>query len=127
MTRAPALCGGQTEPFGSAEEAVAWTMQALEARRAGARIRAGAGKVQRPCEPDDLVRLLDRLYRQRRITLDQVKVLRRYGERGRAPDPRAPHEGRDLVAWRDAVQALEPALRAKGLLAPRLEKTEAAA
>ncbi|MBX9595999.1 MAG: hypothetical protein K2X46_16670, partial [Roseomonas sp.] len=83
------LRGGDTTPFGTAEEAWLWTMAALVARRDGARIGAGRGKVQRPCEPDDVVKCLDRLYRQRRISLDHVRVLRSWGERGTPPSPHA--------------------------------------
>jgi hypothetical protein len=82
----------RTEPFASAEEAWFWTMAALIARRDGARIVSGAGLVQRPCEPDDVVRCLDRLYRQRRIDLQHARILRIWGERQSAPDPRAPRE-----------------------------------
>ncbi len=56
-------------------------MAALIARRDGARIVSGAGLVQRPCEPDDVVRCLDRLYRQRRVDLQHARILRIWGER----------------------------------------------
>ena len=57
------------EPFRDAEEAWLWTMAALMARREGARYTANQGRVVRPCEPDDVVKCLDGLYRQRRIDL----------------------------------------------------------
>src|SRR4028119_2105774 len=85
----------RTEPSASAEEAWFWTMAALIARRDGARIVSGAGLVQRPCEPDDVVRCLDRLYRQRRIDLQHARILRIWGERQSAPDPRAPRKRGD--------------------------------
>ncbi len=65
-----------TEPFRTAEEAWFWTMACLIARRDGARIVSGAALVARPCEPDDVVKCLDRLYRQRRIELQHVRILR---------------------------------------------------
>ena len=80
----------RTEAFRSVEEAWFWTMAALIARRDGARIVSGAGLVPRPCEPDDVVKCLDRLYRQRRIDLQHARILRIWGERQQAPDPRAP-------------------------------------
>ena len=49
-------------PFATAEEAWFWTMAALIARRDGARIVANRGAVSRNCEPDDVVKCLDRLY-----------------------------------------------------------------
>jgi hypothetical protein len=115
-----ARSAGKTEPFNSAEEAWFWTMAALVARRDGARIVSGAGAVQRPCEPDDVVRCLDRLYRQRRIDLQHARILRIWGERGCAPDPRAPREGGDSRLWREAMARLDWPLRAKGIVAGAL-------
>ncbi|MFZ4410771.1 MAG: hypothetical protein ACOYOH_25740 [Paracraurococcus sp.] len=115
---APATRGRpQPEPFRSAEEAWFWTMAALIARRDGARIVSGAGLVQRPCEPDDVVKCLDRLYRQRRIDLQHARILRIWGERQQAPDPRAPREAGDARLWKEAMARLDWPLRVKGILA----------
>ena len=62
-------------------------MAALMARRAGARYTANQGRAVRPCEPDDVVKCLDRLYRQRRVDLTHARILRRWGERQFAPNP----------------------------------------
>lgn len=105
------------EPFRSAEEAWFWTMTGLIARRDGARIVAGAGLVARPCEPDDVVKCLDRLYRHRRIELAHVRILRIWGERQQAPDPRYPREKGDSRLWREAMARLDWPLRVKGIVA----------
>ena len=114
----PALSSlARAEPFASAEEAWFWTMGALIARQDGARLSAGRGAVQRPCEPDDVVKCLDRLYRQRRIELLHVRVMRNWGERCCAPNPRVPSERGDLRLWREAMDRLDFPLRAKGIVA----------
>lgn len=77
----------RVQPFRDAEEAWIWTMAALVARRDGARYSANKGRIGRPCDPDDVVKSLDGLYRQRRIDLLHARVLRIWGERGSAPDP----------------------------------------
>src|SRR4051812_15671037 len=77
----------RSEPFRSAEEAWFWTMAALMARRDGARYTANQGRVSRPCEPDDVVKCLDGLYRRRRIDLVHARILRIWGERQAAPNP----------------------------------------
>lgn len=105
------------EPFRSAEEAWLWTMAALVARRDGARVAAGRGEKVRPCEPDDVIKCLDRLYRQRRIDLVHARVMRAWGERGCAPDPRYPTERLDAVQWREAMNRMEWPLRVKGIVA----------
>jgi hypothetical protein len=107
----------KAEPFASAEEAWFWTMSALIARQDGARIVAGRGTAIRPCEPDDVVKCLDRLYRQRRIDLNHARVLRRWGERGSAPNPRYPTERADFQQWKEALSRLEWPLRVKGIVA----------
>jgi hypothetical protein len=106
----------KAEPFASVEEAWFWTITALLARRDGARITAGKGLTIRPCEPDDVVKCLDRLYRQRRIELAHARVLRSYGERGQPPSPRHLSERRDHALWREALSRLEGPLRAKGII-----------
>lgn len=104
-------------PFASAEEAWFWTMSALIARRDGARIVAGKGTAVRPCEPDDVIKCLDRLYRQRRIDLVHARILRIWGERSSAPDARYPAERTDARLWREALTRLEWPLRVKGIVA----------
>ena len=110
--------GGQAdrlvEPFRSAEEAWFWTMGALQARREGASRSSGV-KIARPCEPDDVVRCLDRLYRTRRIELAHARVLRNWGERQMPPAQRN-GAGMECALWREAMERLDPALRAKGII-----------
>lgn len=105
-----------TEAFRSAEEAWLWTMAALVARREGARYTAGLGKVERPCEPDDVVKCLDTLYRRRRIDLVHARILRIWGERQSAPSPAYVAEKSDWKLWREALDRLEWPLRVKGIV-----------
>jgi hypothetical protein len=104
-------------PFSSADEAWIWTMSALMARREGARIVAGAGTKLRPCDPDDVVKCLDRLYRHRRIDLVHARIMRIWGERGTAPDPRHLNEKADWHIWSEAMRRLDWPLRMKGIVA----------
>lgn len=106
-----------TQPFRDAEEAWLWTMAALIARREGARYTAGQGRVSRPCEPDDVVRCLDTLYRQRRLTLAHARILRIWGDRQVAPNPSFATERTDFRLWREALDRLEWLLRVKGIVA----------
>ncbi len=102
--------------FASAEEAWLWTMSCLIARRQGARFGANRGMVSRPCEPDDVVKCLDALYRQRRIDLLHARILRIWGERQAAPDPTYAAEKSDWRIWREALDRLEWPLRVKGIV-----------
>ncbi len=111
----------QMRPFDSAEAAWFWFVQAQVARLEGARISAGAGTFQRPCEPVDIYRELDRLYRGRRLVIDHIKVLRHYGLRLTSPDPRRPKELRAHHIWTEAMERLEEALVSKGIVVPRID------
>jgi hypothetical protein len=99
--------------FHSAADAWFWTISALRARREGA--GSTGTSLKRPCEPDDVLCCLDRLYRSRRIELRHALVLREWGERQIAPDTRV-RAGKDAQLWREALGSLEGPLRAKGIL-----------
>jgi hypothetical protein len=126
-TTAPTLSSlDKVQPFRSAEEAWFWTMAALVARRDGARIVSGRGLVSRPCEPDDVVKALDRLYRHRRIDLAHARIMRIWGERGTAPDPTSLRERGDYRLWNEAMERLDWPLRMKGIVAgPEPREAEA--
>ncbi len=89
-------------------------MAALQARRDGARYTANRGGVGRPCEPDDVIRCLDALYRRRRIELVHARILRVWGERQMAPNPDYATERLDSRLWQEALQRLDWPLRVKG-------------
>jgi hypothetical protein len=106
----------RAQPFRNAEEAWLWTMAALAARREGARYVANAGRVLRLCEPDDVVKCLDTLYRRRRIDLAHARILRIWGERQSGPNPAYASERCDWRLWREALDRLEWLLRVKGIV-----------
>ena len=108
--------GPQTQPFARSEDAWMWTMAALTARREGARYSANKGRVARPCDPDDVVKCLDGLYRERRIDLAHARVLRVWGERQIAPSPAIAAERQDHRLWTEALERLEWKLRIKGIV-----------
>lgn len=122
-TRSPALItefqrtGPWTQPFRTAEEAWFWTVAALHARREGATHSGRASKVPRPCEPDDVLKCLDLLYRRGRVGLMHARVLRVWGERQVGPNPAHVLETADARLWHQAMGALEGPLRTKGITA----------
>ena len=109
------LNGIPPEPFRSAEQAWFWTMAALVARHEGTGRPGGAG-VPRPCDPDDVVRCLDGLYRRKRIDISHARVLRAWGERGIPPDGRRAGERAEARLWAEAMTLLEWPLRVRGIV-----------
>jgi hypothetical protein len=114
--RLPAHANPRMQPFESADHAWLWTMAALIARREGARYTANKGAVARPCDPDDVVKCLDGLYRQGRISLAHARVLRIWGERQMPPSPSVAAERRDHTLWVEALDRLAWPLRIKGIV-----------
>lgn len=107
---------GDVLPFATVEEAWFWFMQAYTARRDGAKIVAGAGVCERPCEPVDILNVLNRLYRGRRLLIEHVRILHHYGVRLMAPDPSRSRESYDHLVWAEAMGRLREALELKGIV-----------
>lgn len=109
-TRLRAPC--RTAPFASAEAAWFWTAASLRARQDGG-VSPGPG----PCRPEDVVKCLDALYRQRRIELLHVRILRIWGWRGTAPNPAWAQQRCDAGLWHEALSRLDWPLRSRGIVA----------
>jgi len=104
-------------PFDNVEDAWFWFITAQQARNDGARFVAGSGAVQRPCEPVDILKILDALYRNRRLLRDHLLVLRHYGRRNMAPDSRRAKEARSAYIWEEALERMQPIMERKGIVA----------
>ena len=102
--------------FDSAQEAWFWFINAYQAKHDGARIVKGLGLVERPCEPLDILKAVDRLYRQRRLIWDHLLVLRHYGQRQMAPDPHRPNEMKAAALWDEAMKKLSEVLIRKQIV-----------
>lgn len=103
-------------PFASAEEAWFWFIQAQAARNDGARFSMGIGTVPRPCEPTDILKILDRLRRNRRLLMEHLLVLRHYGLRLMPPDPDRVKEFHAHHLWTEALERLEEIFITKGIV-----------
>jgi hypothetical protein len=109
----------KTHPFDSAAEAWFWFVQANDALNDGARRAAGKGLIVRPCEPSDILKILDTLHRARRLLRDHLLVLRHYGRRQMPPDPRRLKELRAHDLWKEALERMEPVMVRKGIVRAR--------
>ena len=104
------------EPFDDMEQAWFWFIAANEAKNSGARITAGQGLTQRPCEPNDIMAITERLFRNRILTIDHFRVLKHYGDRGFAPDKYHYREKRAFYLWHEALKKMRPVFESKGLV-----------
>lgn len=99
-------------PFPSVDMAWFWTIRAMQAgptRRAEA---PDSGRRQR----EDVIKCLDTLYRNRRIDMLHVRIMRIWGLRGVAPNPTRVRERSDWRVWHEAMDRLDMVLRARGIV-----------
>lgn len=108
--------GVEAFPFIDAQEAWFWFVQAQQARVDGARYTAGMSLTPRPCEPTDILKILDGLYRNRLLMRDHLLVLRHYGRRQLAPDARRVKEAIAHKLWIEAFDKIEPILIRKKIV-----------
>lgn len=114
---------GQTEEvclFENAQEVWFWFMKSLEARADGAYCMRSNGDVVRPCEPNDIYTIINRLHRTRRLLIDHLRVLAHYGRRGFAPSLDRQKEQKSYYLWQEAFDVLEDVFSFKKLLKPSL-------
>lgn len=104
------------EPFRTCDAAWLWCFARLMERRETARPQPADMNPPRPCDPDDIVKVVDRLYRQRQIELAHAKILREWGEAGRPPNQDWPAERSAARLWREAMRAMDLPLRLKGIV-----------
>lgn len=109
----------RVEPFPSAEEAWLWFWHCQHIRDSRTRMEATGGGTARPCDPDDIYRVVQRLQVARRLDRGHLLVMVTYGRRQRPPDPRVPEEAAHADLWEAALDRLEGALIGKGLVRPR--------
>jgi hypothetical protein len=107
----------ESSPFASAEEAWLWFSRCQLARLDGVRFSADASDVARPCDPDDIYRAVDQLYRRRVLARGHVTVLGYFGSRLMVPDPWAGDTPGEASLWGEAMDRLSTVLRAKGIVA----------
>lgn len=112
-------------PFQTAEEAWFWFIAAQEARADGARFIASAGLLPRPCEPVDILKAVDSLYRAGHLLRDHLLVLRHYGRRRIPPDDRRIKEMRAHTLWHEALKLIAEVLERKGIIEPAFRRAVA--
>lgn len=102
--------------YDSAEHAFFHMVTCQKYASAGARHKAGMGLFQRPGGPNDVRIVIERLYRERKLSIDHINVLRWYGKREMRPDERREKEVRAAMLWDDAMAIIGVELLKKGMI-----------
>jgi hypothetical protein len=107
--------GSYSTPFCHADEAWFWAVGALQARRDGCR-SATSTRVERPCDPDDVVICVEQLYQNGVINHIHTRVLAKWGARRLAPSERHAAEAQEARIWREALDRVERSLCERGIV-----------
>ncbi|MBF0167681.1 MAG: hypothetical protein HQL45_08615 [Alphaproteobacteria bacterium] len=106
-----------THPFETAEAAWFWYCQNQIARIEGAKFNSSeVSALPRPCDPDDVFTVVDRLYKAQTLQRKHLVVLGDYGMRLAPPVASFAHEREAARVWTEAMVRLAPVLKAKGIV-----------
>ncbi|NQV45437.1 MAG: hypothetical protein HQ501_11060 [Rhodospirillales bacterium] len=103
-------------PFHSGEEAWFWFVRCQIIRHQGARPASAMGTLVRPCDPDDIYRVVVCLHKQGRLSTAHLRTLSQYGLAERTPDNRCAEEAAATRLWDEAIRHLEDRLIVKGIV-----------
>ena len=102
-----------TEKFQNAEQLWFWFMYSKQMRINNfGRMRAAP--TRRPCEILDVESMITKLYLSGRLSDKQLSVMKKYGDRRRAPHQYIWNENRDAGLWNRAMNIIEITARARG-------------
>ena len=97
--------------FRDAENLWFWFISSARMRQGFRRAACGSF---RPCELVDVETLVTRLYLSGQLTAEQLEIMKRYGERRRAPSQHTWTENAAAALWDSAMRTLAAAAADKG-------------
>lgn len=100
------------EKFQSGEQLWFWFLYSKSVQSGF--VRNAAHSTRRPCELVDVEALITKLYLAGRVTEEQLFVMKKFGDRRRAPHQHIWAENRAAELWRNAMETIENAARARG-------------
>ena len=100
-----------TEKFQSAERLWFWFLYTKSIQNSFLRNHQ---TVRRPCEILDVETLITKLYLSGKISDEQLQIMKKFGDKKRAPHQYIYSENRAAGLWNSAMQVLEYAARNKG-------------
>ena len=110
MTQTQTVC--QAEKFQNAEQLWFWFIYSRSVRSGFTHNASRA--TRRPCELLDVETLVTKLYLSGQLTDDQLAVMKKFGDRRRAPHQYVWSENHAADMWRRAMETLGAAARGRG-------------
>lgn len=101
------------EPFQNAEQLWFWFLYSKSVRNNNF-LRANAHPTRRPCEILDVETLITKLYLAGKLTQEQLLIMKKFGDRRRAPHQHIWAENKAAEQWKNAMGILDLAARQRG-------------
>lgn len=100
------------EKFQNAEQLWFWFLYSKSVR--GGFVRPNTSAIRRPCELLDVETLITKLYLSGRLTDEDLTIMKKFGDRRRAPHQHIWSENRAAAVWARAMMVLNKAAKANG-------------
>ena len=100
------------EKFQSAEQMWFWFLYSKSVRNEFARFRNN--QTRRPCEVLDVETMITKLYLCGKLTDEQLMVMKKFGDKRRAPHQHIWNENRAADQWNRAMSVLEIEAQKRG-------------
>ena len=104
----------EAEKFQNAEQLWFWFLYSKSVQNGFNRNRSS---LHRPCELVDVETLITKLYLSGKLTEEQLIVMKKFGDKKRAPHQYIYSENKAAALWQSAMNTLDVAARQKGWLA----------
>ena len=101
-----------TEKFQSAEQLWFWFLYSKSVRNDFSRIRTNPTK--RPCEILDVETMITKLYLSGKLSDEQLCVMKKFGDKRRAPHQHIWSENRAAAQWKSAMDVIGVAAQKHG-------------
>lgn len=103
-----------TEKFQNIEQLWFWFLYSKSLQNG---FRHNHSSMRRPCELIDIETMITKLYLSGKITEEQLNILKKFGDKKRAPHQYIYSENKAASLWKSAMDTLEKHARLKGWLA----------
>ena len=102
-----------TEKFHNAEQLWFWFLYSRQMRTNNL-IKTRGHETRRPCELLDVETLITKLYLAGKLSDEQLLVMKKFGDKKRAPHQYIWAENRAAAQWNTAMNVLEEAAKQRG-------------
>lgn len=102
-----------TEKFQNVEQMWFWFLYSKSLQNNFMRNNSG---IRRPCELLDVETLITKLYLSGKLSTEQLNVMKKFGDKKRAPHQYIYSENKSAALWKSAMETIEIAARQKGWL-----------